>query len=161
MRCLHLARRRNRSCCPVARISATGQRFINIPHYEAGAYGEGRASLSAQCTQPTWLGVRAMRQRRPVHARSHAGQWVGDEKHGDGAEAQTSDPEKRIQTEDRGGDSCDAQDDHTGGGPEVSFQGVETEVEYRGGNQTTEDGHAKSADELLGAECRCVLVSCG
>lgn len=96
-----------------------------------------------------------------MHTCGHAGQWIGDEQHGDGTESQTSDPEKRIQTEDGGGDSCDAQDDHTGGGPEVSFQGVETEVEHRGGNQPANDGHAESADELLGAECRCGLVSCG
>ena len=41
--------------------------------------------------------------------------------------------------------------DYTGGGPEVRFQGVETEVEYRGGNQPTDDGYAKSANKLLGA----------
>ena len=86
-----------------------------------------------------------------MHACGHAGEWVGDEQHGDGAETQASDPEQRIQAEDGGGDGGDAQDDYTGGGPEVSFQGVETEVEYRGGNQSTEDGYAKSTDELLGA----------
>ena len=53
-------------CDRTFRDAANDPPIQKRPAAVKGIAAAGQTSLSTQCTQLTWLGVRAMRQRRPV-----------------------------------------------------------------------------------------------